>query len=85
MSDTKNTLPVAARFFGTKNKTEWQAPHGEECIEQISAHIPSSIWNIYVKTVFTSSFSDTAYRCAYRRGQRKLPLETPRHFRNVRS
>lgn len=59
MSDTKEYSAGGSPIFRHQEQNEWQAPHGEECIEQISAHIEQHLGP--VKTVFHELISDTVH------------------------
>lgn len=53
------SLSGAPIFRYTDGEKEWEAPHGEECIEEISAHIERYIGK--VDSVFHEILSDTVH------------------------
>ena len=57
--DNLVSLSGAPIFRYTDGEKEWQAPHGEECIEEISAHIERYIGQ--VDMVFHEMVSDTVH------------------------
>lgn len=61
MSKESNLVSLSGSpiFTYTDGKKEWQAPHGEECIEEISAHIERHLGE--VNGVFHELVSDTVH------------------------
>lgn len=58
--EEKNSSPSGAPVFRyTDGEKEWEAAHGEECIEEISDHIEKYIGNIEI--VFHEIVSDTVH------------------------
>lgn len=61
MAKDENVVSMSGApiFRYTDGEKEWEAPHGEECIEQISEHIERHIGKI--DTVFHELLSDTVH------------------------
>ncbi len=61
MSDEENLVSLSGSpiFRYTDGEKEWEAAHGEECIEEISDHIERNIGKI--ETVFHEVVSDTVH------------------------
>jgi hypothetical protein len=59
MSDNVVSLSGAKIFRYTDGEKEWEAPNGEECIEEISAHIEKYVGKI--DTVLHELISDTVH------------------------
>ncbi|MCP3866914.1 MAG: suppressor of fused domain protein [Gammaproteobacteria bacterium] len=61
MSKENNIVSMSGApiFRYTDGEKEWEAPHGEECIEQISAHIERHIGSIH--RVYHEVLSDTVH------------------------
>lgn len=61
MSEDDNLVSMSGApiFRYTDGENEWEAPHGEECIEQISDHIEQYIGE--VEMVFHELLSDTVH------------------------
>jgi Suppressor of fused protein (SUFU) len=53
------SVPGSKIFTYTDGEKEWQAPYGEQCIQEISDHIERYIGKIY--KVFHESISDTVH------------------------